>query len=254
MPMPGWTDWISLFLAGLGLIVAWLRYKLTASATFMGLVIGTVVFVSGKATFTFALLIFFLTSMALGHFFGGNSNQTLGPRNWVQVFANGGVSAIWGVLFFVNGEINCLIAGISAFAVANADTWATELGSTFGKSHFKITTFRKSVRGQSGAVSIIGLFASLLGSLAVSAVVPSLGNWKLFVIVALCGFLGSILDSLLGDVLQAKYRDGNGQVSDFPSGNLISGYSFITNDVVNFSSIAISSLTAYFCAAAWASL
>jgi uncharacterized membrane protein len=67
----------------------------------------------------------------------------------------------------------------------------------------------------------------------------SLGD---FASVCVFGFLGMLLDSLLGAGLQARYRDpSTGVLSDVRpvGGELASGYRFITNDAVNLLAIAL---------------
>ena len=46
------------------------------------------------------------------------------------------------------------------------------------------------------------------------------------------GFLGSLLDSIIGLLFQAKYKR-NGQITDIESVEFVGGYRFVTNDMVN---------------------
>jgi uncharacterized membrane protein len=57
-----------------------------------------------------------------------------------------------------------------------------------------------------------------------------------FWLIAFFGFVGSILDSVLGVLFQAKYLDEMGnQVDSSESGrrSMAEGYRWVTNDVVN---------------------
>jgi uncharacterized membrane protein len=59
---------------------------------------------------------------------------------------------------------------------------------------------------------------------------------SIFWLVAVFGFIGSILDSVLGVLFQAKYLDEMGnQVDSSESGrrSMAAGYRWVTNDVVN---------------------
>jgi uncharacterized membrane protein len=66
-------------------------------------------------------------------------------------------------------------------------------------------------------------------------------DWLLlqgFGVIVVAGFFGTILDSLLGDLIQAKFKNGEGLWSDKPwPGQSMSmptkGFGFVTNDLVN---------------------
>jgi len=67
--------------------------------------------------------------------------------------------------------------------------------------------------------------------------ISSLGSTaSLLWIVVIFGFMGSVLDSVLGVLFQAKYMDESGHLVDSSEGGtraLGKGYRWITNDVVN---------------------
>ncbi len=92
------------------------------------------------------------------------------------------------------------------------------------------------------------LFGAMLGALVVGLCVyfsdwMVLTEWlgwtksQFFLTVVGFGLTGTILDSILGDVLQAKYRLGEGDFLDrpmeYPTKKPDKGFAFITNDVVN---------------------
>ena len=65
------------------------------------------------------------------------------------------------------------------------------------------------------------------------------------VLLWLAGFAGSVLDSVLGAALQAKYRTSEGRATERPTtdgqpNQLVGGWRWVNNDVVN----AISSCAA----------
>lgn len=212
--------------------------------------VGAAVWEAGGIQLSSSLLLFFISSTALGKLLKNPSGQVLGPRNAVQVLANGGPSAVWALAYIWRPGSEFLVASIAGFAAANADTWATEIGSRFGRNFFRITTIEKSERGRSGVVSGIGLFAAFCGACAIASTAPLLQLTQFIGTLSLCGFAGSILDSLIGDLFQAKYKSESGQTTEEKSGEKISGLSWVNNDAVNFISIAIASIAAYFFAAA----
>ena len=95
------------------------------------------------------------------------------------------------------------VALLGALAEANADTWATELGSLAKKPPRLITTLRPAPTGASGAVSAPGTLAALAGAVLVAAVAFSPAG---FVAATAGGVAGALFDSLLGATVQAQFR------------------------------------------------
>ena len=94
-----------------------------------------------------------------------------------------------------------------------------------------------------------GFFGAILGAVAVGLCVymddwEVLGNlmgWckiEIFIAVAGFGVIGTVIDSILGALLQAKYRSVDGELMDGPKlGSLNApdkGFVFVNNDAVNF--------------------
>ena len=156
-----------------------------------------------------------------------------GQRDYVQVLSNSVLATLLALTFyFVYGEDNfaidfkssnalqsqLLCAYITHYAVANGDTWASELGILSTKKPRLITSlFLKEVPpGTNGGVSLLGTVASLTGGIfialtyyIISFVMIRLGyiastsaQWPVFVLGAWSGLVGSLVDSLLGATLQ----------------------------------------------------
>ena len=124
-----------------------------------------------------------------------------------------------------------LVVGIVAnYAAVAADTFSSELGILSKSEPRLITslTLRKVPRGTNGGVTLMGLGAGLMGSLVVVTAatlflptcteqmrfVPGGGEpWSLnprrlfMAFMVIWGALGSVLDSVLGAVLQRSVRD-----------------------------------------------
>lgn len=162
-----------------------------------------------------------------------NEIQNSSKRNGWQILANGGT--IW-----VIGIFSTLAQWPSAFqetmylssvAIACADTWASEIGSRFNHKTFDIVGFAAVPKGLSGGISVTGTLATIAGAASIAFFAP---NLKTAVIVAATGIAGSLLDSILGSQLQAKYLNKNGDYTDYATEQLIKGYRWISNDWVNF--------------------
>ncbi|PCH09491.1 Protein of unknown function DUF92, TMEM19 [Penicillium occitanis (nom. inval.)] len=160
-----------------------------------------------------------------------------GARTHIQVLANSIVATvlialhtylIWNegrystICFSQGADIgDILVVGIVAnYAAVSADTFSSELGILSKTPPRLITspTLRVVPPGTNGGVTLTGLLAGVLGAflIAVTSVlfVPFCAeSWSLLergvfvVAVTVCGTLGSLLDSLLGGLLQASVVD-----------------------------------------------
>jgi len=148
-------------------------------------------------------------------------------RDAFQVLANGGVTLVLSVLYLIYKVWYLEVLMLVSISVACADTLSSEIGMKFGKKTFGILNFKLLPKGVSGGVSWSGFLGAFLG-----AVVISVFRIDYFWIIVLAGFLGSIIDSIIGLLFQAKYKI-NGQVTDIESVEFVGGYRFVTNDMVN---------------------
>lgn len=129
-----------------------------------------------------------------------------GVRGLRQVVANGGAGTLALLLFGILGEEALLIAYFAAIAEFVADTAASDIGTLFPRDPLDICRLRRIPRGRSGGVTLVGTAAALLTclfALPVSLLALSLRG---AVIAAGAAFLGVLFDSVIGSLLQAKYR------------------------------------------------
>jgi uncharacterized protein (TIGR00297 family) len=155
---------------------------------------------------------------------------------------------------------------IAQYAAVAADTFSSELGILARTTPFLITApWRRVPRGTNGGVTLEGLLYGLVGStilVAVSQFVlkvsPSavaakatLSTHVIF-LLALAGLAGSIIDSVLGALVQATVTDRTtGKVVEGAGGTRVkvaeggsrarSGRDLLTNNGVNFAMAAITS-------------
>ncbi|XP_053718754.1 transmembrane protein 19 [Synchiropus splendidus] len=274
-PVSPWR-WLFSILVPLTLTVRALkRRSLDHSGALGALLVG---FVLTMANFSFfsALLAFFITSSRLTRW-GGPQKKKIDPdykeggqRNWVQVFANGGIPTEVALLYMIEagpGEIPidfgkqysaswmCLSL-LGALACSTGDTWASEVGPVLSKSKPRlITTWEEVPAGTNGGVTAVGLLASFLGGLTVGVayfiaqllMVSNLHladpQWPVLVYGGVAGLLGSMLDSFLGAHMQYSGFDSSiGKVVSYESATTqrICGKPILDNNAVNlFSSILV---------------
>lgn len=222
------------------------------------------------------LCVFFFTSTLLGRV--GKSRKTRFEshyakghrRDALQVMANGGVALTCATLLWLQGYVApevytggrlgepLAIAACASLASANADTWATELGVLSRSDPWHLLTWRRVPAGTSGAVSMLGFGVALLGAITISASAWAMGGGfgagDAFN-VAILGFAGAALDSVLGATLQKQYLCSvcrqQVEVSNHcgaPARVVGPRWARLDNDGVNFAANALSAAGAWFVA------
>ncbi len=137
-----------------------------------------------------------------------------GARGVRRVLANGALPTLLAVASLIltaagvsvpDGLLPLLY--LSAVAEAFADTCASAFGALAGRAY---DPFRRAFvpKGISGGMSLPGTAAALAASLLLPALALAFGfvGWRQALAAAVCAFLGTLLDSLLGSLLQVKYR------------------------------------------------
>ncbi|WP_273850767.1 DUF92 domain-containing protein [Guptibacillus spartinae] len=171
-------------------------------------------------------------------------------RDQYQVLANGGVAALAGVMMVIFPKEVWTFIFLSAIATSNSDTWASELGVLSTRKPLHIKTLKIVPAGTSGAVSMLGVVASFLGS-ALIGVVGSFVfdlSYQAAAVVTFAGFVGCLSDTLIGATMQEEFqclrcgtrterRTHCGKQTD-----KLSGVKGFNNDVVNFASSVIGAL------------
>ncbi len=157
---------------------------------------------------------------------------------------------------------------IAHFSTANGDTWASEVGILSPTQPRLVTSlFTKVVpAGTNGGMSLQGTMASILGGGFIGCLhvlVNFLNGGHIYsqlpVIVfgCCCGFLGSLIDSLLGATLQSSYYNKDSKkivkhmsqaALEDPSIVHICGVDVLSNEAVNFVSIALTMVISWFIA------
>lgn len=246
-------------------VAAWKAKALTPSGAFAAAGVGFAIFGFAGGRGAFALLLFFVTSSVLSRL-GKKRKEKLGyekggTRDVGQVLANGAVASVFALIAGWASPVAypALIVGmLGAIATANADTWATEIGSLFGGKPRRITNFRQTEPGESGAISAIGTLAALGGAFLIGfmALTWQFGRGDVEAVVV-GGVCGALFDSFLGATIQVQYRDKEtGRLTERPfaeSGtghHVARGLAWVNNDMVNLLSTLVGAWIAFMLVAA----
>jgi uncharacterized protein (TIGR00297 family) len=220
-------------------LAAFLLGFLNLGGAVVAAIVGGLVWEAGGLAMAIPLLAFFLSSSLLGKLTGGGQKE--GSRTAGQVIANGGAAAISASLMWLDVS-QAPTMFLAALCAANADTWATEIGMRFGKAPRRATTLKPAQPGVSGAVTVAGLAASAAGACFVALA----GSWMVgtnLALAAALGFAGALLDSVLGDTVQAKFWTSAGVTET--GGTLVKGVRWIRNNEVNFAMTSAAALGVY---------
>ena len=254
----------------IGAAVALWRRSTNEGGAAVGAVLGTIVFVTAGPLLWLLFAAFVLSSTAFTRFRAKEKERFAAihekgaQRDMFQVLANGGVAMAMAILLRLTKEPQFAFAFAASLASANADTWASEIGELSRRTPVSPLTFRHVPPGTSGGVTLLGLGVSLGGAILIALLfalisATAAGHLPDFLHLAGCttaaGFFGSLVDSVLGCTVQARYTAPDGSATERRTTNgipnsLSRGLAFFTNDLVNF----LTTLTAAVAGALLASL
>ncbi|PYR55471.1 MAG: hypothetical protein DMF85_19510 [Acidobacteria bacterium] len=166
----------------------------------------------------------------------GIAEERGGRRGAGNAIANTGAAAVASMLAVAGPSPDAArLAFAAALVAGGSDTIASEIGKAWGRRTYAVTTWQRVAPGTSGAVSLEGTAAGIVGALALATVAAALGivpgGATLFVIVV-AATVGSLVESWLGATLESP--------------------GILNNDSLNFVNTSIAALTAL-AAHAWMS-
>ncbi len=162
----------------------------------------------GFAAAVYILAIFFLCALVHALNKKKKNRHSDGARGVRQVACNGLIGAPLLALYGIFPEEEALLVGYyAAIAEFFADTMASDIGTLFPGDPIDICRLRRIERGRSGGVSLMGTLASFLGCLIAFLLALPSGIGALGAAVAAgAAFLGMLIDSVLGSLVQGKHR------------------------------------------------
>lgn len=243
-----------IMLTPLVILVVVKKKALTARGLIFALVLDIVVSLT-LANFGFVLLLTFLFASIVIDKIKKIAKRADGItkkgecRDEIQVLANGLIPMMLAVIYSCTFHPVFVVAYVAVLAEAFADTAASGFG-VFSKKTFDPFKMKPCECGLSGGMSVIGTVASLIAAAAFSLLVLPFGikSFAVIITVIVAAFLGVVFDSLLGSLVQVKYKctECNSLTErewhcEKPT-KQFSGFRFFDNDVVNVTSAAFSAL------------
>lgn len=189
---------------------------LTKSGATASFIVGMAIGGLGSIGWLLTLIVFTFMGFAVTKFrfqikeSKGLQEGKKGERTYRNVLANGMVPALVAVVAFATNtqdSVLAAIAYISSVAVAAADTTASELGVLSDRTYL-ITTGERVTPGTDGGVSLNGTLWCIVAS-----VIASYTGWlvivhrpfdALFLIPAVMGVAGCMVDSFIGATLERR--------------------------------------------------
>ena len=233
--------WVVVAVVVFGLVTTAMKW-LHISGVFFALILGALILLKGLPILP--VLVFFTVGSLASKLTKNNKSdeKQSKPRDAFQVIANGG----WvGGLAFLSGIYPDSFVVFEALvyvsmSVALSDTLSSELGMFFKGTTWSITTFKSLPKGVSGGVSFAGSLFGFFGALIIATLALSQisGGASLFMKVVFWGFGGMLLDSVIGDLFQKRYKLGY-KVSDVGEKKLNQKQRVLNNDQVNLISNGI---------------
>jgi uncharacterized protein (TIGR00297 family) len=235
--------------------IAWRAGTLTASGLLAAWLVGLLVLWGTGWEGGAVLAAFFVSSNLVSRLGsplipGSNGAAPLDAKSdrrdgW-QVCANGGPAAVAAVLPLGTSTLNLWLVTAS-LAAAAADTWATSVGLRSRVPPRLWWIGRRVVPGTSGGVTPLGTIAAVFGAALVAGTgALATGMSVLLPVGTLIGFLGMLVDSLLGGAAQGRFYcprcDQPSEWREHRCGTrtrATGGWAWLNNDGVNFLATAL---------------
>jgi uncharacterized protein (TIGR00297 family) len=223
--------------------IAWQKKWLTTGGIFAAILVGGITIMYISAISILLPILFLGIGSLLSKLNNNHNTQEKMGRNAWQVFANGFVACLCCIAYGVMQQYIFIAGFVVSYAVSICDTGSSEIGVYCKGKTVNILNFRNMNIGLSGGISWQGT----LGGIICCTLLVTVGCiiWQpLFsniILVIGMGITGMLIDSLLGSILQAKYITQQKHIEEHPNkhNKLHKGYKYITNNVVNILSNAI---------------
>lgn len=181
-------------------------------------------------------------------------NKKAGARDHIQVAANGLSAFICILLYGITDRSVFLLAYAVSLSQAFADSASSDIGVMSKSEPISLCRMKRVQRGLSGGVSLLGTLSGL-GASVFCALIYYLFFFDLSgaLYIVLFSFIGCLIDSILGDLLQEKFQCVKcGKITEKPAHcdeptRHYSGIRGLDNCLVNFISNFLSAALTVLC-------
>jgi uncharacterized protein (TIGR00297 family) len=244
---------LAAIVSALAALAAWWARTLTTPGAIAAWVIGVVILHRTGWQGGAVLAAFFISSNLISRI-GPRTPAALDPKSdrrdaW-QVLANGGAAAV-GAALTSDSSLGIWIV-TAALAAAAADTWATSVGVLSRVPPRLLGSGRVVPAGTSGGMTVVGSAAGAAGGVLMATCGTLASGMPLLLpIGTLIGFLGMVVDSMLGALLQGRFQCPRcTEASEWrvhrcgASTIRMGGLAWLNNDGVNFIATAAAAASA----------
>ena len=249
---------LSIILSLVLALFALIKKAMSESALILAFALAIIItYLGGISAYLILVMVFLLVVLAskLKSNYKENAHQNINAINDQKQVSSIVCNVLPATVSLIIGAItsnpifNVVYASLMAEAIA--DSMASDIGILSSKEPINILTLKKGTPGLSGNISILGISAAGLGSLII-ALIHFIFNHSLpaFLIITISGFVGNLLDSFLGALLQAKYECPKCHIITEKEEHcskktkLIRGCKWLNNEIINLISNIIAGLLA----------
>lgn len=227
--------------------LSYVKKAFTLGAALSAIVLLAIIAISGNGCLYVIVFSFFLIALVekivktIGKSKPDLINKKSGPRDVIQLFANGGAALVLSIILLCTGSKLCVFGFVAATAEALGDSSASAIGSSSKGKVVDICRREEVPKGLSGGISLWGSLSCIMACIIVAFFAVAIGlissQESVCIIISSC--ICCFLDSVLGSCVQVKYRCKKcGAITekeihcDEETG-YYSGIKFIDNDCVN---------------------
>ncbi|HWF02710.1 MAG TPA: DUF92 domain-containing protein [Candidatus Angelobacter sp.] len=187
-------------------LLAWFAGGVSFSGALAGSAVAFIMAIRDLRMFLALIIVFSVTLAATRVGYARKQQlrtaEPAGGRTAAQAMANLGIAA----LVVAIAPATWPLLALAALAEAAADTSSSEIGMAFPGKTVLVTNFKPTAPGTDGGISLYGTLAACVGAITVAAaaLLSGLVTPKQAAVIVLAGFLGTMVDSLLGSLFERK--------------------------------------------------
>ncbi len=187
--------------------ISFKRRLLDRDGTIIANIMGLAIYLLGGISSFLTVLLFF-TVAELATKVGRSAIGSEHERRTIGNIMGNGAPALIALALGSN------IAFYGAIAAALSDTLSSEIGLLSKRKPRLITNFKEVEPGTDGGVTVLGFLAGLIGAFFIAAIGAFIyKNIFIVIIITISGFIGCIIDSILGAAFEIRGILNNTQVN-----------------------------------------